>query len=139
MTTILPMSIEDYDEVIALWRASEGVGLSRADERPAIERFLQRNPGLCFVARDSGRLVGAVICGTDGRRGYLHHMAVASESRRQGVGGRLAEACLSALRAQDIDKCHLFVFAANRSAREFWARIGWKERVELVIMSHDVL
>ena len=139
MPTILPMTIADYDEVIALWRASEGVGLSRADERPAIERFLQHNPGLSFVAREGGRLLGAVICGTDGRRGYLHHMAVAPESRRQGIGTRLAETCLSALHEQGIDKCHLFVFAANRSAREFWARIGWKERVELVIMSHDVL
>ncbi|TLN13669.1 N-acetyltransferase, partial [bacterium] len=72
-----PMTIDDYDEIIELWKTTEGVGLSDADSRRGINLFLQRNPNLSVVARDEDKLVGAVLCGHDGRRGYLHHLAVA--------------------------------------------------------------
>lgn len=135
---IEPMTIEDYDEAVALWQASEGVGLSSADTREAIARYLARNPGMSFVARSGGALVGAVLCGHDGRRGYLHHLAVRPDCRRQGIGRALVERCLAALGEQGIDKCHLFVFKANERGRAFWERNGWSERVTLVIMSKDI-
>jgi len=129
------MTLADYDEVYALWAASEGIGLSSADSREAIGAFLQRNPGLAFVAVDGDIIVGAVICGTDGRRGYLHHLAVRSSHKRQGIGRHLAQACLDRLREQGIEKCHIFVYRENHSARQFWESIGWVERVELVLMT----
>jgi putative acetyltransferase len=129
------MTLADYDEVYALWAASEGIGLSSADSREAIGAFLQRNPGLAFVAVDGDIIVGAVICGTDGRRGYLHHLAVRSSHKRQGIGRHLAQACLNRLREQGIEKCHIFVYRENHSARQFWESIGWVERVELVLMT----
>jgi putative acetyltransferase len=135
MITIQPFTLSDYDEVYALWQATPGVGLSSADSREAIEIYLERNPGLSFVARIDGRLVGAVLCGTDGRRGYLHHLAVDSEFRRQGAGSALVEHCLAGLKAQGIDKCHLFVFASNTSGRAFWEHTRWKLRTDLVMMS----
>jgi N-acetylglutamate synthase len=128
-------TIDDYDEVLALWQATPGVGLSDADSRANIAAYLARNPGLSFVARAEGRLVGAVLCGTDGRRGYLHHLAVHPDFRRLGIGQELAERCLAGLKAQGIHKCHLFVFAGNDSGRAFWERTGWKQRDDLVIMS----
>jgi ribosomal protein S18 acetylase RimI-like enzyme len=78
-----------------------------------------------------------VLCGTDGRRGYLHHLAVAAECRGRGIGGALAERCLAALAERGIVKCHIFVFAPNVLARNFWTKHGWKLRDDLVIMSKD--
>src|SRR5580692_3692620 len=96
--TIEPMTIADFDDVTALWQKTEGVGLNESDTREAIAIFLERNPGLSLIARDGRRkIIGAVLCGHDGRRGYLHHLAVASEHRRQGIGKTLVEACLSKL------------------------------------------
>ena len=132
---IREMTIQDYAEVLALWQASDGVGLSDADSEEGVTRFLARNTGLSFVARDGEHLVGAVLCGHDGRRGYIHHLAVSQSHRRQGLGQALVERCLSALRRGGIDKCHLFVFADNQDTIAFWKSIGWTQRVELVMMS----
>jgi ribosomal protein S18 acetylase RimI-like enzyme len=132
---IREMTIRDYDQVVGLWQNSEGVGLSDADSREGIARFLERNPGLSFVAREGEHLVGVVLCGHDGRRGYIHHLAVSKSYRRQGLGRALVERCLSALRRDGIDKCHLFVFADNGDAITFWKNVGWTERVELIMMS----
>ena len=135
--TILPFLISDYDEVYTLWKATPGVGLSSADSREAIAAYLEYNPGLSFVARDGDHLVGAVLCGTDGRRGYLHHLAVDPDFRRQGAGQALVEHCLAGLKELDIEKCHLFVMESNIAGREFWQHIGWRLRSDLLILSTD--
>lgn len=133
------LTIDDYEEVIALWRSSEGVGLSAADSRESIGRYLDRNPGMSYVARtENGELVGAVLCGHDGRRGYLHHLAVDAGWRGQGIGRKLVDHCMDALQAEGIGKCHLFVFHANDTGRAFWKRTGWVERTNLLIMSKDL-
>ncbi len=133
---ISPMSMADYDEAYALWLVTEGMGLRPSDERQHIARYLQRNPGLSFVARDGDRLVGTVLCGHDGRRGYLQHLAVDRAYRRQGIGRALVAQVLEALRAININKCHLFVIKENTPAVAFWRRIGWHVRDDLVTMSH---
>ena len=132
---IREMAAQDYDQVLAIWRASEGVGLSDADSEESIARYLDRNPGLSFVARDGEHFVGAILCGHDGRRGYIHHLTVSKSHRRQGLGRALVERCLSALRRAGIDKCHIFVFADNQDTIAFWRSIGWTQRVELIMMS----
>ena len=132
---IREMTIEDYDAVLALWQVSEGVGLSDADSEESIGLYLDRNPGLSFVAHGGKHLVGAVLCGHDARRGYIHHLAVSKPHRRQGLGRALVERCLTALRQDGIDKCHIFVFADNQDTIAFWKSIGWTQRVELVVMS----
>jgi N-acetylglutamate synthase len=96
---IREFTIADYDEVLSLWQASDGLGLGESDTREAIAAFLARNPGLCFVARNGAAVVGAVLCGHDGRRAYLHHLAVAVSHRRRGVGRLLAAQCLEAVRS----------------------------------------
>jgi len=132
---IHPMTIADYDAVLTLWQVCEGVGLSDADARENIARYLARNPGMSFVAEIDSELVGAVLNGHDGRRGYIHHLAVHPHYRRRGIGQELVKHCLVALREAGIQKCHLFVFDGNRNGRAFWQDIGWMERVELVLMS----
>jgi ribosomal protein S18 acetylase RimI-like enzyme len=136
--TIREMTIADYEDVLALWRATPGLGLSEADGRQPIARFLQCNRGLSFVALAAGETAGAVLGCTDGRRGYLHHLAVAPERRRLGMGRALVERSLAAMRERGLRRCHIFVYADNRDGREFWERTGWFERKDLVLYSHDI-
>jgi ribosomal protein S18 acetylase RimI-like enzyme len=137
--TLREFTIEDYDAAYALWQATEGVGLSEADKRENIASFLSRNPGLSMVAEEDGRLVGALLCGSDGRRGFLHHLAVARSHRRAGIGRELVRRCLAALAGIGMRKCHIFVLQENTEGRRFWERIGWEERTTLLVMSHDVV
>jgi len=139
MGKIKKMSPEDIAEVLALWKNTDGVGLDpELDTRRGIKAYLKRNPGLSFVALDGSRLVGAALCGTDGRRGYLHHLAVKPSHRRRDVGRHLVERCLAALRRIGIDKCHIFIFKENRSGILFWKKIGWRDRKDLGIMSRPI-
>ena len=129
------MRAEDYPEVRALWQSSEGIGLSESDSRDAIAAYLARNPGVSSVARErDGRLVGAVLCGDDGRRGYLHHLAVSRDARGRGVGAQLVARCLAELSARGIPKCNIFLFGDNDAGREFWLHAGWNERSDLAVL-----
>lgn len=133
------MRLEDYDEAYTLWQNCPGIGLSDADSRCAIQRFLARNPGLNFVARQEGTLIGTCLCGSDSRRGYLYHLAVAPSARRQGVGQALVDRTISALHTLDIHKCHIMVYGQNELGLAFWKAAGWKLRPEIVIMSYDLI
>lgn len=128
------MTLADYDEVIALWRATEGLGLGESDEREPIAAYLERNPGMSFVAVHEGRVVGALLGGHDGRRGYLHHLAVAPRSRHQGIGRALVKASLARLKAAGIPKCNLFLYGHNAAGRAFWLKHGWSAREDLVLV-----
>jgi len=133
-TIVHRFRIEDFDAVIALWRRTEGVGLNESDTRPAIAAFLRRNPRLSLVAEKDGRIIGAVLCGHDGRRGYLHHLAVSKRHRCRGIGRQLVNACLAKLRKAGIQKCNIFIFANNAVGMKFWAHTGWSLRTELRLM-----
>ena len=133
-TIVRPFRVKDYDAVVALWRRTEGVGLNESDTRRAITAFLRRNPRLSFVAEQGGRIIGAVLCGHDGRRGYLHHLAVSKRHRRRGIGRLLVNACLAKLRKAGIQKCNIFIFANNAAGMKFWAHTGWSLRTELRLM-----
>ncbi len=139
---ISEMSAADYDDVLTLWQATEGLGLhlDDIDSRQGISHYLDRNPGMSYVARDSGKLVGTVLCGTDGRRGYLNHLVVAANHRRQGLGGRLVRRCLVVLKDRGITRCNLFVFARNRVALKFWRKMGWRfyEEFDIKVMTREV-
>ena len=131
------MSIADYDATLALWRRCEGLCVGEGDSRDEVRRFLRRNPGLSFVAEAGGRIIGAALCGHDGRRGFIYHLAVAPGHRRNGTGTRLVRACLRGLRACGLRKFHIVVFANNRAGQGFWERIGWTLRQDLRLMSRS--
>lgn len=137
--TISEMTKEDYTEAYALWQRLPGIGLSDADSSCAIGRFLDRNPGLCFVARQDGKMVGTCLAGSDGRRGYLYHLAVDPIVRRQGIGQALVEKTLEALKAEKIQKCHIMVFSNNELGLSFWQATGWKMRGDIAILSYDLV
>jgi len=132
------MADGDYDAVRALWQATPGVGLSEADERRNIASFLAYNRGLSFVAEAGGGIAGAVLGSFDGRRGYLHHLAVDPASRRAGIGRALVTRVIEALGARGVRRCHLFVLADNADGQRFWERVGWFKRHDLLVMSKDV-
>ena len=130
-----PFLTADIPAARALWQATPGVGLSAADEPAALRAFLARNPGTSFVAESAGRLTGTILVGHDGRRGLIHHLAVATDQRRKCLGRDLVAAGLSALHAQGIDKCHLMVFTDNAQGAAFWTGIGATRRSELQLYS----
>ena len=129
---IRDMTLEDFDAVIGLLTATSGVRLRDADSREATARYLERNPGLSFVAFDKGEVVGCVMCGHDGRRGYLQHLAVAQEHRRRGLGSALVAACQAKLESLGILKTHIDVLAENQPAQDFWQRHGWQKRDDIL-------
>lgn len=140
--TIRSMTIEDYDEVFALWlrtaRHGPSLCMRDADSRPNIQRYLDRNPGMSFIAESHERIIGAVLSGHDGRRGFLHHLAVDSAFRLKGVGRQLVDACEQALLDAGIGKAHLLVHVDNHEAGAFWVRAGWGERDDVHLMSRSL-
>lgn len=136
---IREFALADYDSALALWKRCEGMGLSAADERCAIECFLRQNQGLCFVALEDGSLVGTVLGGSDGRRGSLYHLAVDPDWRRQGLGSLLVEHCLEGMKQRGIQKCHLMVMGTNEKGQAFWKHEGWQRREDIVLMSKDIV
>jgi len=129
------MQISDYDDVMQLWRSCEGLNMRDADSTRGIESYLERNPGLSFVAQDESGIVGSLMAGHDGKRGYIQHLAVAAPARRQGVAGELVDLCLAALLAQGIVKSHVHVINSNQLGRDFWSRRGWHHRAEIEMYS----
>lgn len=122
----------DYDEVYALWRRTPGMGLNDIDDsREGIEKYLKRNPRTTFVAELDGEIVGVILAGHDGRRGYIHHTCVASELRHSGIGTRLVETALDALKGEGISKVALVVFDKNNGGNDFWEHMGFTMRPDL--------
>ena len=116
-----------------LWLSCKGMGLNNlGDSREGIGRFLDRNPGSCFVALEESKFVGAILAGHDGRRGYIYHTAVSPECRRAGIAGRLVQRALDALAAMGIDKVALVVFECNQGGNAFWEKQGFTARDDLV-------
>ncbi|HEX6807323.1 MAG TPA: GNAT family N-acetyltransferase [Gemmatimonadaceae bacterium] len=126
----------DIPEAVALWRAADGVVLRDADEAAPLREYLQRHAASSFVAVSGSRVIGTVLCGHDGRRGYLYHLTVEHTHRGRGIGRALATRALDALRHDGIEKCHLMVVSENAEAREFWSALGWQMRSDVVLMSY---
>jgi len=131
---IRALTIADYEAVMRLWKQTEGIGLNESDSRARLTAFLKRNPRLSRVAADGDKIVGAILCGHDGRRGYLHHLAVAGAHRHLGIGRKLVEACLSDLAKLNIIKCNIFLLANNSDGEAFWKHNGWNRRADLQVM-----
>ena len=129
---IREMKIEDYDNVFALWKTIKGFGIiSLDDSREGIEIFLKWNPGLSVVAEVEGTIVGAILCGSDGRRGCLYHVCVHKDFRRQGIGKSMVVWCMEKLKELQINKVSLIAFTQNDVGNAFWKEIGWTKREDL--------
>lgn len=129
---IREMKPEDYEQVYALWMTVKGFAMRSIDDsREGVCRFLARNPHTSVVAEADGRIVGAILCGHDGRRGCLYHVCVAADHRRRGIGTEMVVFAMEALKAEGISKVSLIAFTANDIGNAFWRRIGWTKREDL--------
>lgn len=127
------MTIEDYEKVYQLWLSCAGMGLNNLDDsRNGIAKYLDRNPNTCFVAEKSDEIIGAIIAGHDGRRGFIYHTAVNSDHRNQGIATKLVDAAMAALKANGVNKVALVVFDRNEVGNEFWEKTGFTVREDLV-------
>jgi len=135
---IRDLSFADYDAARSLWNRCQGIGLSKADEPEPMSRFLTLNPGLNLAAWSANELIATCLCGTDGRRGYLYHLAVDTRYRRLGIGRELVQQVFNQLHTQGIQKCHIMVYATNQEGLAFWKSTGWVTRPEIVLMSSPV-
>ena len=130
---IRTMTLEDYEEVYGLWMSCPGMGLNNLDDsREGIGHFLERNPRTCLVAVEENRIVGVILAGNDGRRGYIYHTAVALSCQGRGVGTRMVQETLRALKEEGIRKAALVVFDRNEGGNAFWEKQGFTEREDLV-------
>ena len=126
------MTEDDYDDVRALWMTIRGFGIRALDDsREDIQRFIRRNPTTSVVARMDGRIVGSILCGSDGRQGALYHVCVAREYRRRGIGTHMVGYCMHQLRLMGINKVSLIAFASNDAGNAFWKQIGWTRKSDV--------
>lgn len=126
------MTIEDYDSVYNLWKQIKGFGIRSVDDsRAGIERFLRRNPTTSVVAEEDGKIVGAILCGHDGRRGCLYHVCVDPRYRMRGIGKSMVVFAMEALKKEEINKVSLIAFTKNDIGNAFWNEIGWTKRLDL--------
>ena len=137
MGKIREMAITDYEQMIELWNSIEGLQLSDADSRENIERYLERNKGLSYVCEHDDTIIGTILGGHDGRRGFLYHVAVSPEFRQHKIGNQLVEMSLERLRKEGITKCHIFVLEDNVVGGHFWTSIGWEKRQGFFVYSKD--
>ena len=132
--TIRKVTIDDYDEIYALWNSTEQSrrALNPVDDtREGIDRYLKRNPDTCFAAVKEGKIIGVILTGHDGRRGIIHHMCVHPDCRRMGIAGNLVAAAENALKKEGIQKVFGLVFRDNDGANAFWEQQGYSLRTNL--------
>lgn len=133
------MNISDYEKVYDLWLHTPGMGLNKTDDsREGIEKYLLRNPNTCFVAEEDGEIIGVIMSGHDGRRGFIHHTTVKAQYRGQGIGKKLVDSALKALEREGIHKVALVAFETNISGNAFWEHVGFTGRDDLVYRNKNI-
>ncbi len=130
--------IDDYGAVVELWKRVEGLEIAEGDDRESVAQFLARNSELSRVATDGSTIVGAVLCGHDGRRGHIYHLAVNPKYQGIGLGKRLVDECLHGLGCAGIQRAIILVADNNPRGREFWKHCGWEEIPGAMAMGKDV-
>lgn len=137
---IRKMLISDYDEVYALWMSCPGMGLNNLDDsREGIDKFIKRNPDTCIVAEIENKIVGVIMVGNDGRRGYIYHTAVSPQYRRQGIAFQLVNTAMQALEQCGINKVALVVFDRNENGNAFWQKLGFTVREDLIYRNKSIV
>lgn len=136
---IRKMEIFDYKSVYNLWLSCKGMGLNDVDDsEKGISRFLERNPETCFVAVDNDEIIGVILCGNDGRRGYIYHTAVKPSERNIGIGTKLVDRAMKAFEDIGITKVALVVFEKNETGNAFWEKKGFTSRQDLVYRNKQI-
>ena len=132
MYKIKAMTVENYNEIMNLWKNTDGVGLSGNDDsKKSIKIFLEKNPNTCFVAEYNNEIIGTIMAGNDGRRGHIYHLMVTPEHRKKGLGKKLLKKTEKALKKDGVRKILLVVFKKNKTGNTFWENNGYEIRNDL--------
>jgi N-acetylglutamate synthase len=134
-----PLAPLDYDQVVALWRRCDGVEVAEGDDRASFASYLARNPGLSYAAVRGDVVVGAALCGHDGRRGLVYHLAVAPECRGQGIGKQILALGLAGLRKCGIARAIILVAKDNPLGQDFWISQGFEPISGALALGMDLL
>lgn len=136
---IRKLSINDYEALYSLWLSCAGMGINNLDDgRDGIEKFIGRNPDTCLAAETDGAIVGAILAGNDGRRGYIYHTAVAAQYRNKGIASRLVDEVMLAMQKTGINKVGVFVFERNDCGNDFWEHRGFTKRQDLIYRNKQI-
>lgn len=134
------MVLDDYDGVYDLWLNTPGMGLNNLDDsKTGIKKYLDRNPNTCFVAEKNSKIIGVIISGHDGRRGYIYHASVVSEERNKGIGGLLVENAMMSLKEEGIHKVALVAFSKTELGNSFWESHGFTSRTDLTYRNKNIV
>lgn len=137
--TVRKMTIDDYENIYALWLSCAGMGLNNLDDsKEGIEKFLARNPDTCFVAEENDKIIGAIMVGNDGRRAYIYHTSVHPDFRRRGIAAKLVDTVLAELEKLGINKVALVVFERNELGNKFWESMGFTVRDDLTYRNKSI-
>src|SRR6266704_6294910 len=131
-------SIDDYDAALRIWERVKGIEIAEGDDRESVAQFLARNPGLSRVATDGSAIIAVALCGHDGRRGHIYHLAVDPAYQGRGLGKRLLNECLEGVRRAGLKRVIIMVSDDNRRGGEFWKRRGWEEIPGAIAMGIDL-
>jgi len=140
MYRIEHMSINNYSEIINLWKNTAGVGLSgKDDSKKSIKKYLEKNLNTRFVAKYNGDIIGTIMAENDGRRGIIYHLMVKPEYRKKGIGRKLLSNAENSLKKEGIRKIIMFVFKENKIGNIFWENNGYKIRKDLNIRAKIIM
>jgi len=140
MYKIEQMDIKNYSEMINLWKNTKGVGLSgKDDSKKSINKYLEKNPNTCFVAKHDGSIIGTIMSGNDGRRGIIYHLMVKPEYRKKGIGKKLLKKAENSLKKEGIRKIMIYVFKENKIGNIFWENNGYKIRKDLNLRARVIM
>lgn len=137
MLEYIQMLISHYEDAAEVWKESEGLLLTLGDTKESLQKYLERNPGMSFVCidKEKNRIAGTILCGHDGRRGFIYHLAVRKDYRGNSIGKTLVDISLAKLKEEKIQRCTLFVRTDNLEAEKYWTNLGWNKRTELEMFS----
>jgi ribosomal protein S18 acetylase RimI-like enzyme len=133
-----PATIDDYDAMLCLWESTPGMGMGKADSREGIQQLIERNPGLSTVAVIEQKIIATALCSHDGRRAFIYHLAVDAPYRNKGIGRALVERSLQLFQKEGITRGTIVVYANNAEGRDFWSKLGWRFRDDVVMFSKDI-
>jgi len=132
------MEIEDYEQVYRLWKSTDII-IKSSDQKEEIQRMLKKNPDTCLVGIENSKIISVVLGGFDGRRGYVHHLAVKPEKQGQGLGKAMMDELMNRFEELKVIKVHLFVEENNKEVKDFYRNIGFKERTDLTDFSKALI
>ena len=127
-------TMQYYHEIIDLWKRS-GIGVSSSDTRNEIERMLKRNPDLFLIGKENEKVIAVVMGAFDGRRGYLHHLAIDPDYQKKKYGKMMMDELIEKFHKKKVHKIHLFIEKDNKDVVDFYRKLGWEVRDDLIMMS----